>query len=71
MSLVKEVCIRCYDARRWRKWAKQPAKERNWARGRVPCVAFDGTDLVGRYRRVADGPPEGCPYILEHLLGCR
>jgi hypothetical protein len=50
---------------------KQPAKERNWARGRVPCVAYDGTARAGRYRNVAEEPPEGCPYILEHLMSRR
>ena len=70
MPLVKELCVRCHDESRVRKWARQPAKERDWARGRVACVAYFQWHRPGtkRYARTDEDPPDGCPYALEHVV---
>jgi hypothetical protein len=67
--LKKDICVRCHDESRVRKWARQPAKERSWARGRLACVAqMDRDGSVWRWAKVAGAVPDCCYYYLEQLL---
>jgi hypothetical protein len=69
MPLVKELCVRCHDESRVRTWARQPAKDRDWGRGRVACVALlrrKGDNP--RYWKTCGLPPDNCPYLVEHVV---
>ena len=78
MPLVKELCVRCHDEYRVKPWAKQPKKERTWARGRMACVALLDLRCKGqpdlehegcrRYIRVDGSIPEFCHFILEQMV---
>ena len=68
--LKKEMCIRCYDEHRCRRWADLPSKDRMWEDGRVMCVSLlNQTHNHGdSWILVAGKPPMSCPYIVEHVV---
>lgn len=65
--LVKELCQKCHDLNRVRNWNRQPAKDRDWNRGRVACVVLFQVGHV-KYLKTKDLPPKNCPFLLEHTL---
>lgn len=69
--LVKEFCQRCHDLNRFRKWSRCPAKDRDWARGRVACVMLWKPGNGHRYLKINDLPPKNCPFIVEQLVNSR
>lgn len=68
MKLMKDICRRCHNENRVRRWEKQPKKDKTWARGRVACVAILDMQQKVRYIRVNQDPPYECYYRLEQLL---
>ena len=66
--LVRELCRRCYDLNRTRKWSECPAKDRNWAKGRVACVMTWNDCRGHKYLKIKDLPPKNCPFLLEQTI---
>lgn len=66
--LSKAICVMCHDKNRVRSWDRQPAKERDWQRGRIACVALTNSRSSKFYRKVTDNPPCECFYFLEQII---
>jgi len=64
-TLNKELCVRCHDQHRKRKWSRQPPKDRDWERGRIACVYHKNHHY---YLKITEEPPIECPYYLEQIL---
>jgi len=68
--LNKEICVRCVCEHRRRDWTD--AKERNWQKGQIWCMALgEKNRFSGKTCNVniLDDPPEECYYSLEQLVG--
>jgi len=67
MKLNREVCKRCFAERG--DAVKEAFFDQLWYSGSVPCPEKNDTGLWGRWIRVEEQPPEGCKYLMEHLVG--
>lgn len=66
--LRKDLCIRCHNESRRRKWEDLPSKERMWATGRFSCVKLLDATHTTMLISTTGEPPRCCPYILEHVV---
>jgi len=66
--LCKSLCVKCYNETRKTPWEKQPAKERQWKRGKVCCWIDWSFERTLKWRKIHLPPPDQCPYYLEHIL---
>ena len=65
--LVKELCQRCHDLNRVRKWSRQPAKDRDWNRGRIACIALFTLGHL-KYIKTSGLPPKRCHFLVEQTI---
>ena len=79
MSLSREVCEKCINKHRTsynysyfgeKSWSWFEEDSERWVDGKVFCgypsmMSLD--DFLG-LQNTDDEPPEGCPYVVEHLV---
>jgi len=64
MSLCREACVACHRAVGHSDgWFDQ-----NWAKGYVWCRAAGADGLYTALRHERSEPPEGCGYVMEHVV---
>jgi hypothetical protein len=68
MGLVKEICMKCHDEHRKRRWRKMPSKERMWQEGKVACVAFLDRNFKTGWLSVHEMPRQYCYYLVEQTV---
>ena len=66
--LKKDLCIRCHDESRYRRWADLPSKDRMWDKGRIACVKLLEESCKTVWIPIDGKPPHCCPYIVEHVV---
>jgi len=72
--LKKECCIKCWNRAEieYNKWYGirwNGNDEDYWnKKGKVECPSIFTAEKEINTRRITDNPPEGCPFVLEHIL---
>jgi len=72
MALVKEICMKCHDEHRKRKWRRLPSKDKMWQggkyAGKVACIAFLDRLRKTGWQFVDEPPPQFCYYLAEQTV---
>jgi len=65
--LSKEICRQCCNKQSRFKW--DCYDETNWEEDKVICCPVHLIKKRDSLRtEINDAPPDGCPYILEHIV---
>jgi len=67
MPLIKKLCKKCIS-NVYGKWVK--GDELWWKEDRKVICPDEYTEEDGEnnYRNITDGPPNKCPFLIEHIL---
>jgi len=68
VSKMRSICMKCVSERLG-KWL--PVDDEDWDLYEKVWCDLDGAHAFGGYRSIHHEAPQGCPYLLEHVLGVR